>query len=94
MNSNEILLEIKDNILKKLDEHSRDHVENAKVIIYMDSEFFQKLSAGLIKEGFNPSSSFDFVDHYSIMGYPVFRVIPQYTREGTIKHSDYEIVIL
>ena len=60
----------------------------------MDDEFYQELMAGIHRSGFMANLIWDFSDKNTIMGYQVFRVVPQYTREGTVRHPDYEIVIL
>jgi len=92
MNSNEILQKIADNILKKLAENQCG--SDVKLIIYMDDDFYQKLMADTYQSDNQASQTWEFGDKYTIIGYQVFRVIPQYTREGTIRHPDYEIAIL
>lgn len=93
MNANEKLQEIADNILKKLSDNQRLGTD-VKVIIYMDDEFFIKLSSESHRTHLQSSQTGDFIDSNTIIGYPVFRVVPQYTREGTVRHPDYEIAIL
>ena len=92
MNSNEVLQKITDNIYTKLNDNQRD--EDVKLIIYMDESFHQRLMMEISRTDFSSSQAWDFSDRSSIMGYPVFRVIPQFTREGMVRHPDYEIAIV
>jgi hypothetical protein len=92
VNSNEVLQKIADNILKKLNDNNCD--PDVKLIVYMDDEFYQNLMEDAHQSHRQSKLTWDFCDDYTVMGYQVFRVIPQYTRKGTVRHPDYEIVIL
>lgn len=96
MNSNEILQKIADEILQKLNANlNKEGADlDAKCIVYMDDEFYQKLMGNVHQSHQQSKLTWDFCDDYTIIGYQVFRVIPQYTRKGTVRHPDYEVVIL
>ena len=92
MNSNEVLQKITDDIYQKLSDNGGD--TDVKLIIYMDDEFYRELSLELHRSHVQSNQSFELYDNHTIIGYPVFRVNPQYTRKGTVRHPDYEVFIL